>query len=370
MKKLLLFIFPYLLFYSISFGQTFDIYVCDGGNFNLPPWQILKFDENGENHEIYIDQELSWPQDIVFIEDQNVVLISNLNTGRITKYNADTGIYIDNFATNIDGPTRMKIGTDNLLYVLQWGMDGKVLRYQLDGTLVGEFTNSGVTNSIGLDWDSEGNLYVSSYGGNFVRKYDSNGMDQGDFISSGLQGPTNIWFEENGDLLVNNWNATTVKRFDSNGNFIEDFITGLSNPEGVAIFPNGNMMIGNGGTSAVKLFDPAGNFIEDIVPSGTANLLLPNAVVLRQQTVLAVNNPGEKTNFLKQNLGSEFYLNTEFIGKIDRIEVFDMSGILLKNKVMIDNMAWDAVPYPDGIYVLVATSKQEIIYTQRVVVAK
>ena len=42
--------------------------------FNQPPWQILKFDENGEKTmKFYINEQLSWPQDIVFIEDQNVV---------------------------------------------------------------------------------------------------------------------------------------------------------------------------------------------------------------------------------------------------------------------------------------------------------
>jgi len=55
-----------------------------------------------------------------------VVLISNLNTGRITKYNSSTGEYIGDFATGIAGPTRMKIGADSLLYVLQWSGNGKV----------------------------------------------------------------------------------------------------------------------------------------------------------------------------------------------------------------------------------------------------
>ena len=94
--------------------------------FQSPPWKILKFDENGENPETFIDTNLAWPQDIVFLEDQQVVLISNLNSGKITKYNSSTGEYIEDFATGIGGPTRMKIGADSLLYVLQWSGNGKV----------------------------------------------------------------------------------------------------------------------------------------------------------------------------------------------------------------------------------------------------
>ena len=47
------------------------IYVSDAGNFNKPPWQILKYDENGQNSKVFIseDQGLDWPQDIVFLED-------------------------------------------------------------------------------------------------------------------------------------------------------------------------------------------------------------------------------------------------------------------------------------------------------------
>ena len=85
----------------------------------MPPWQILKFDANGENGQVFIDDHLAWPQDIVFLEDQNVVLISNLNTSEILRFNATTGQFMNTFASNIGGPTRMKIGSDSLLYVLQ-----------------------------------------------------------------------------------------------------------------------------------------------------------------------------------------------------------------------------------------------------------
>jgi len=370
MKKILLSVIICFLICSIALGQNFDIYVCDGGNFNNPPWQILKFDENGGNQEVFINQELSWPQDIVFIENQEVVLISNLNTGRITRYSADSGEYIDDFTTGIAGPTRMKIGRDSLLYVLQWGTDGAVLRYELDGTAVGEYTNTGVTNSIGMDWDADGNLYVSSYGGNFIRKYDEDGMDQGNFISNGLLGPTNIWFGDNGDLFVNNWNGTTVKRFDSNGNFIEDFITGLSNPEGIAIFPNGNIMIGDGGTSSVKLFDSDGNFIEDIVPSGTANLLLPNAVIQRENNTVATKDPLVETRFLMNTFGTSFLLNPKFYGEIVDLEVYNISGQLITKEIGRDGSLWSARNQVDGVYFIKVSTNDGTEYIQRVVVQK
>ena len=136
-KNIFISILLFILFSPLSQGT--EVYVSDAGNFSQPPWQILKFDENGENPEVFIKDNLDWPQDIVFLEDTNTVLISNFGSGRITRHNAETGAYIDNFATSIAAPTRMKIGADNLLYVLQWNGNGKVRRYQLNGTFVDEF---------------------------------------------------------------------------------------------------------------------------------------------------------------------------------------------------------------------------------------
>ena len=60
------------------------------------------------------------------------------------------------------------------------------MRYKLDGTFVDEFTNIGVSQSIGLDWDSQGNLYVASFNQQRVREFDSNGTHLGGFINSDL----------------------------------------------------------------------------------------------------------------------------------------------------------------------------------------
>lgn len=274
--------FPFTIVDSEPQSGTF-IYVSDAAGFTTGPWKIVRYDENGQNAVTFIDDDLAWPQDIVFLEDQEQVLISNLSSNKINRYDSSTGNLIGSFATGISGPTRMKIGSDNLLYVLQWEGNGLVRRYQLDGTFVDQFTNVGVARSIGLDWDSDGNLYVSSFNGASVRKFDSAGNDLGLFINSGLQGPTNIWFDGNGNLLVNDWTGNKVVKYDSDGNLIGDVIdTGLNQPEGVDFFPNGDFLIGSGGTSEVKLYDRSGTLISTLVSSGSGGLVRPNAVRIRE----------------------------------------------------------------------------------------
>lgn len=333
-KKLLPIVLVFLFSMSVTFSQNIEIYVSDAGNFSNPPWKILKFDENGENPEIFIDTVLAWPQDIVFLEDQQVVLISNLSSGRITKYNSSTGDYIGNFATGIAGPTRMKIGADSLLYVLQWSGNGKVRRYQLNGTFVDEFTSVGVPQSIGLDWDSNGNLYVSSYSGDNVSRFGPSGNDLALFVTSNLAGPTNIWFNANGDLLVSDYDGTVVKRFNSNGVFQNNFATGLSQSEGVDFFPNGNLLIGNGATHSVKMYDSNGVYIEEFIPNGSGGLMTPNAVVIRKSNPVSVDDESSINNFdfnLNQNYPNPFNPSTKIswqspVADWQTLKIFDVLG--------------------------------------------
>ena len=288
--KILLPILCALLWASNAFCQGYDIYVSDVPNFGQPPWQILKYDENGENPEVFITENLAWPHDIVFLEDDNTVLISNFNSGSINRYNADTGAFIDVFTADVIAPTRMKIGADNLLYVIQGSGNGRVRRFQLDGTFVDDFTNLGLSRGLGMDWDRAGNLYVSAYDGQLVRQFDTNGLDQGNFIGTNLTGPTNAWFDDNGEMLVIDYDGGAVRRFSSEGIYLGDFIQGLSQSEGVDFLPNGNILIGNGGTSSVKMFTSEGAYIEDIIPSQSGNLKQPNAVVVRKRELQI--NPG------------------------------------------------------------------------------
>ena len=371
MLKRTLFIF--LLFFLPSaflFCQTtIEVYVSDAGNFSSG-FQIVKFDENGENPQVFINEQLAWPQDIVFLEDQGVVLISSLNSGRITKHNATTGEYIENFATGIGGPTRMKIGADSLLYVLQWNETEPVLRYQLDGTFVDEFTSVGVNSSIGLDWDSAGNLYVSSFYGDAVRKFDASGNDQGLFANSNLAGPTNIFFRDNGDLIVLDWNAGSIKRFDESGAYQGVFINGLGNPEGVDFLPNGNMLIGNGGDGSVREFDADGNFVKNFIEPGAGGLVTPNAVIIREVMTVSTSEPEEVTDLIIPSIGTTFSLKTNDLPFSSTVQVFDVSGKLVHQKQVTDNQVWNAQAVPEGLYVIVLQSADGTARTQKVIVKK
>lgn len=356
--------------FSTTFGQVYEIWVSDAGNYNDPPWQILKFDENGENPVAIITDSIVWPQDIVFLEDEGVVLISSLTSpGYISRHDINSGEFINYFADSIAGPTRMEIGADSLLYVLQWSnTNNKVLRYHLDGTFEDEFTSVGVPQSIGLAWDNAGNLYVSSYGWKYVQKFDTDGNDMGTFISTNLAGPTNIWFDDNGDLLVVDYNGGSVKRFDADGVYIGIYISGLNNPEGFAFYPNGNLLLGNGGTHAVKLFDDMGTFIEDFIPAGSGDLITPNAVRLRDVTATSVVEAEITESFIFPSAGRIFTINPNNEKKLNTYTIFDTAGVQIDQLQFMGTGTWNARDLPDGVYVVVADCENGKIISQKIVV--
>lgn len=351
-------------------AQDIKIYVSDAAGFNTGPWFIFQYDEDGSNPVTYIDEELGWPQDIIFRPADNRVWVSNLLTNKITIYAGSTGEYLGDFATVAGGPTRMKIGSDGLLYVLQWSnTNNKVLRFELDGTFVDEFTSVGVVQSIGMDWDSSGNLYVSSFGDATVRKFDPDGNDMGLIITTQLTGPTNLWIDDNDHIFVVDWQAGDVEEFDENGNHIGTFITGLGQPEGVDFRDNGNILLGNGTTAQVKEYLADGTFVANTVPSGSGGLVQPNAVVLFDRSTLSVPESELNQILVTPTLGDEFHLNPQIASQYQQLQLFNIQGAQLQNINTSKQHTIQAKNLSEGVYFIVGVSNGRKA-VQRIVVKK
>ncbi len=373
--KRILSVFILLMTIAISAQTSHYIYVSDAGNFNIPTSQILRYDLDGSNPQVFISSDafaannVGWPQDILFLEDQGVVLISCLIGNKIMKHDATTGAYIEDFAAVPGGPTRMKIGPDNTIYVVQWSnSDNKILRFEQDGTPLGEYTDTGVGRSVGLDFDLAGNIYVGSYGSNTVTKFDSAGNSEGVLIDTNLSGPTNVFVEQGGNILVLNWNGGNIERFDNNGNHIETFTTSVTQPEGFAIHPvNFNYVVGNGGPGQIDEFLNDGSFEGSIVSSGSGGLLQPNAVVFRDAT-LAIKDFKKSKVLVSPTMGSEFKLNTIETQLLDSIEVFTILGQKV-DTITISQELWSANRLSEGLYILIAKQGNNT-FTQKIMVKK
>lgn len=261
------------------------IYVSDVGVERKGPFKIKKYDISGNYITDYITTNLSRPQDIVFIENKGEALISNLGSGSITRHDINTGEFKSIFAAELQGPTRIDIGPDGLLYVLQWD-GGPVKRFNLNGVFIDDFTSVSITRAIGMAWDSNNNFYVSSWANGengFVEKFNSKGIFLERLISDNLRGPTDIWMDENDDLYVNDWTDNNIKRFRLDGAFLGVFALGIQNPEGVAFLEDGSIIVGSAQSRSVLKYDSNGKYKGNIIHPESGRLFTPNAVVLREE---------------------------------------------------------------------------------------
>lgn len=295
---------------------------------------------------------LASPEDIVFHPDGSI-LVTGAGNGAIKRYDGQTGAFLGNFSSGytLEIPSKMSIGWDSLIYVTQWGTaQNKVVRFDLDGHFVDEFTQTPTPNGLGHLWDADKNFYISVYGngGNgTVQKFNSLGASLGTFINTSiLQGPTDIWFDGNGDMLVEDWTAGKVLRYNAGGQYVGEFITGLTNPEGIAFLPNGNLLIGDWGEDAVHLIDSTGNVL-GYFTSGNG-LADPNNVIVRLTTTTSAGERSQTPSLsVHPNPASDFvFLETAAV--YFSVDLFDTAGrtvLSANNSAMLD-----VGSLPSGVY--------------------
>ncbi|MCB0695754.1 MAG: T9SS type A sorting domain-containing protein [Chitinophagaceae bacterium] len=334
---------------------------------------VQKYDETGKYLGDFISPGgggLSAPEDILFHPDGTVLVTGN-NNSYIKRYDSKTGAFIGDFSKGfvLNKPSKMSIGPDSLIYVTQWGSaQDKVVRFDLQGNYVDQFTSTPAPKGLGHVWDAKGNFYISLYangGDGVVQRFDPMGNDMGVFVNTNiLQGPTNIWFDTNGDLLVEDWTLGKVLRYDSSGQYISTFVTGMTNPEGIAFLPNGDMLIGDWGQDAVHLVKPDGTLL-GLFCTGNG-LTDPNCVKVRPATSVNVEAVDKNVVFVVPTVGRQFLISTHNTSPI-QVSVINSCGQQVEQYNTTGNGQWDAHSYPVGVYcITVYTDGQR--YTERVLV--
>lgn len=226
---------------------------------------------------------LSAPQEVIFLPDGSLMVTGRFNTA-LKRYDGQTGAYLGDFTTGytLDNPTKTTIGPDSLIYVSQWGqVQNKVVRFDLQGQFVDEFTDINVPQGMGHAWDSTGNYYVCRWGqGNAgeVLKFDSAGTSLGVFVPSGIiQGPVNLFFDHEAHLNVLDWTTGELVRFHGQtGAFLDKPATGMTNPEGWVFDTLGLLYLCDWSLNRVYRVDTASGSRTNFITTGS--LGSPNGI--------------------------------------------------------------------------------------------
>jgi sugar lactone lactonase YvrE len=255
----------------------------------------------------------------------DILSVTNLGNGTVTKYDAATGTYQSTF--NSASAAYIAFDGSGNQYVTDYGGD-KVHKYDAAGQLISTNSDAYIYKPLGIAFDSSGNywvangqglrknvfdpplgyinqydssgtyvseinlggtgpfpiaeglaiknngdLYISLYNVNKVVKYSSGSLSE--FISSGLSAPGGLAFDSAGYLYVANSGANSIIKYDSSGTAVQTITTNLNAPRGLTIDSAGNLFAANAGDSTISKFDSSGVFLSSIstgvnVPIGVA----------------------------------------------------------------------------------------------------
>ncbi len=212
------------------------------------------------------------------------------------------------------------------------------------------FAGTNLSLSVGLAFDSSGNLYAANYGNDTISKFDASGGYVSN-ISSNLSGPWGLAFDSSGNLYAGNPNQNTISKFNSSGGYVSSISSNLGTPGGLAFDSSGNLYAANyGGT--ISKFDASGGYVSDISsnlsgPIGLAfdssgNLYAANDT---DNTISMFDASGGYVSNISSNLDKPYGLAFDSSGNLyaantgnKTISKFDASGTFLTS--------WSTASYP------------------------
>lgn len=136
-----------------------------------------------------------------------ILVVSDFSAGRILKIDATdpANMSVSTLVANT-GTTPNGVVIDaasDLAYIVNWGNNADILSVDINtGDVTTVLDGSGLGNCDGIDMDSEGNFYVSSWTPNRITKFNSDFSESEIAVSSGLSSPADISYAMEIDTLA------------------------------------------------------------------------------------------------------------------------------------------------------------------------
>jgi surface protein len=194
-------------------------------------------------------------------------------------------------AASFNKPQGVVVSSTGDTYVADFGSNkirkitpaGVVTTFAGSGTAAsvdGTGTGASFNQPVGLALDTAGNLYVTDFGSNSIRKITPAGVvttlagsgtagsTDGTGTGASFNQPGYITVDPNGTLYVSDYGSGRIRRV-TPGGVVTTIATGLNGPVGIGIDPTGNLVVAEFGANRVRNVTLAGA-VSTLAGSGTA----------------------------------------------------------------------------------------------------
>ena len=350
--------------FEISSGYDFHLYATEDGNVkrsgdwvfgpnnllfvsNTNTDEIFRYDADSGNFiDVFIDSMnnggLQGPKDLLFDTENNYLYVSSFLTNEILRYDGKTGNFVDKFADNDDDvlkhPMKMLLDPKNeYLYIVSMDND-RILKYDtITTSLVKTIENPNPRNDpltslipLSIDFDNNGNLFVSYAGTNEILKYDVDNDEFNPFVTSvnngGLQGPKDLLFDtENNYLYVSSFLTNEILRYDGKtGNFVDKFVSShngdVSNPKFITFGSDENLYVSSLNTGQILRYDgETGKLIDIFVNRDPEGLTSPKGLVFGPKNNLFVSNDQNNSvlKFSNEGISKGEFVEANFLTSLE-----------------------------------------------------
>jgi len=198
------------------------------------------------------------------------------------------------FASGLSNALGLAFDSAGILYAANAGYStSTITRYNSSGTLMEPaFASDGLSTVSALAFDNNGNLYAANQGNGTITRYDSTGSLIGGsaFTSSSMATPRDLAFDTTGKLYVTNYGNSTITRYDSSGALMSPspyipLAQGLYNPVGLAFDQAGNLYAANSGGRSISKYNRDGIFQFSWSVGTTADGIRPRYLAFRPSVI-------------------------------------------------------------------------------------
>ena len=217
-------------------------------------------------------------------DGNGILIVSDFSSGRILKVDAtdpsdmSVSTLVGNTGTT---PNGIVVDTENgRAVIVNWGGNADILAVDLEsGALTTIVNGTGLGNCDGIDMDSDGRYYVSSWSPNRITRFSNDFSQSETVVSSGLSSPADISFDETNHILGvanSGSNQVTFHQFEVEVNGVD--ITDSNEASEVALLGNNlTFQVSQPGNYNISAFTLSGKLLDSMaidIPAGKTNVSL------------------------------------------------------------------------------------------------